>query len=316
MGNIEEPTILGPELMGKVRQIQIRTHRLVNTALAGGYRSTFRGQGVEFEEVRPYQIGDDVRSIDWNVTARTGEPYIKTYSEERELTIHLIVDTSLSMDFGSREWTKREIAAQFGALISFVAIRQQDRVGLSCFGEEPGLHLPAKKGGNHILRVVREVLAAPPTAGGSDLGAILSELVRVLRRRSVVFLVSDFLEQSARRRAGAPGLDDFWGDTLARLNRRHDVIAVRVTDPLEEGLVRAGVIPVSEIETGRALEIDTRSREVDAGWRREAARRRAELLAVLSRARVDLIELSTVADVADPVRAFFRTRQKRYGRDG
>src|SRR5439155_26729438 len=140
----------------RVRQIQIRTHRLVNTALSGGYRSTFRGSGLEFSEVRAYQPGDEVRRIDWNVTARTGDAYIKTYAEERELTIHFIVDTSRSMDFGSRVRSKRETAAQFCALMSFVALRHQDKVGLVLFGDEPGLHLPAQKGGQHVLRVVRE----------------------------------------------------------------------------------------------------------------------------------------------------------------
>jgi uncharacterized protein (DUF58 family) len=145
--------------MARVRQIRIRTHRLVNTALSGGYRSTFRGSGLEFSDVRAYQPGDEVRRIDWNVTARTGEAFVKTYAEERELTINLIVDTSRSMDFGSGKWTKRETAAQFCALISFVAMRHQDRVGLVMFGEKPGLHLTARKGGQHVLRVVREVIA-------------------------------------------------------------------------------------------------------------------------------------------------------------
>jgi uncharacterized protein (DUF58 family) len=144
--------LLAPELMARVQQIQIRTHRLVNTALSGGYRSTFRGQGLEFSEVRAYQPGDEVRRIDWNVTARTGDAYIKTYAEERELTIHFIVDTSLSMDFGSRVRTKRETAAQFCALLSLVALRHQDRVGLTLFGAKPGLHLPSRKGTTHILR--------------------------------------------------------------------------------------------------------------------------------------------------------------------
>jgi len=309
--------VLGPELMARVRQIQIRTHRLVNTALSGGYRSTFRGTGVEFEEVRPYQVGDDVRAIDWNVTARTGEPFIKRYAEERELTLNLLVDTSLSMDFGSRRWTKRELGAQFCALISFVAIRQQDRVGLCMFGEEPGLHLPARKGSKHVLRVVREVLASVPTAGGSDLEAVLAHQVRVLRRRSLVFIVSDFLDQTAsgpaaeeRRDRGDRG---DWADTLSRLARRHDVIAVRVTDPLEEELPEAGLVTMRELETGRSAEIDTRWRRSRDEWSERARRRRSELLATLSRARVELIELSTTGDLADPVLKFFRQRQKRHG---
>ena len=181
----EDPSLLTAELMARVRQIQIRTHRIVSTALSGGYRSTFRGTGLEFQEVRAYQPGDDVRRIDWNVTARTGEAFVKSYAEERELVVHLIVDQSRSMDFGSRLWTKRESAAQFCALLSFAALQTQDRVGLSLFGEKPGLRLPSRKGGQHVLRVVREVIAAAPSAGGSDIAAVLEQEERVLRRRGI-----------------------------------------------------------------------------------------------------------------------------------
>ena len=194
--------MLAPELFARVRSIHIRTHRLVDAALAGGYRSTFRGQGIEFEEVRPYQPGDDVRSIDWNVTARTGEPYIKTYTEERELTIQLVVDTGMPMDFGSRRWTKREAAAQLGALIAYVAMYHQDRVGLVLFGAQPGLHLPCAKGTKHILRLIREMIAAPTTWSGSDLCAVIETQQRVLHRRSLVFRISDFLSEADRGHCG------------------------------------------------------------------------------------------------------------------
>jgi uncharacterized protein (DUF58 family) len=301
--------LLAPELMARVRQIRIRTHRLVNTALSGGYRSTFRGSGLEFSDVRAYQPGDEVRRIDWNVTARTGEAFVKNYAEERELTINLIVDTSRSMDFGSGRWTKRETAAQFCALISFVAMRHQDRVGVVLFGEKPGLHLRARKGGQHVLRVVREVIAAEPSAGGSDLAAVLEHQMRTLRRRSIVFLVSDFLDRSAKVADGRPT----WSELLARLNRRHDVIAVRVVDPLEVELPPAGLIGLTEIETGGALEVDTRPASVRATWRAEAARRRAETVAALARARVEMIELDTTRDVGEPVLAFFRRRAARHG---
>jgi len=299
--------LLAPELMARVRQIRIRTHRLVNTALSGGYRSTFRGSGLEFSDVRAYQPGDEVRRIDWNVTARTGEAFVKNYAEERELTINLIVDTSLSMDFGSGRWTKREIAAQFCALISFVAMRHQDRVGLVLFGEKPGLHLRARKGGQHVLRVVREVIAAEPSEGGSNLAAVLEHQMRTLRRRSIVFLVSDFLD-----RAPAQGRPP-WSELLARLNRRHDVIAVRVVDPFEVELPPAGMIGLREIESGATVEIDTRPSRVRDAWRAEAARRRSETLAGLARARVELIELDTTKDVGEPVHAFFRRRAARHG---
>jgi uncharacterized protein (DUF58 family) len=302
--------------MARVRQIRIRTHRLVNTALSGGYRSTFRGSGLEFSEVRSYQPGDEVRRIDWNVTARTGEAFVKTYAEERELTINLIVDTSRSMDFGSGLWTKRETAAQFCALISFVAMRHQDRVGLVMFGERPGLHLRARKGGQHVLRVVREVIAAPTTGGGSDLAVVLEHELRTLRRRSVVFLVSDFLDRASASTSATSALTNAppaWSELLARLNRRHDVIAVHIVDPFEMELPAAGLIGLHEIETGQALELDTRPARVRDAWRAEAARRRSEILAGLSRARVERIELDTTRDVGEPILAFFRRRTARHG---
>jgi len=293
---------LAPELRSRVRQIEIKTRRLVDAALAGGYRSTFHGQGLEFFEVRPYLPGDEVRSIDWKVTARTGEPWVKTYAEERELTLTLLVDTSRSMDFGSRRWTKREAAAQFTALVALCAARVQDRVGLDLFGEEPGLHLPAKKGTKHILRVIREVMAAAPSPGGSDFKSILEEKSRALRRRSLIFLVSDFLDQD--RCEG-------WSEVLARLGRRHDVIAVRLVDPLEEELSDAGWIRLREIEGGRVTELDSRSHEVRSAWARRGRERREQLDDVLQRARVDSIRISTQADLADPVVDFFRRRARR-----
>ncbi|MAF65932.1 MAG: DUF58 domain-containing protein [Planctomycetes bacterium] len=304
------PSLLAPDLMARVEQIRIRTHKLVNTALSGGYRSTFRGTGLEFEEVRPYQPGDDVRSIDWNVTARTGLPFIKTFSEERELTIDLLVDTSRSMDFGSRRWTKREAAAQLCALISFVAMRHQDRVGLTLFGERPGLHLDARKGSRHCLRVIREVLAAEPTDGPGDLRAALEHHLRAHRRRGLLFIVSDFLDAStANPDAGEPD----WADTLESLGLRHDVICVRVVDPLEEDLPSAGLLPLAEIESGRWMELDTRSMRVRESWSEQAARRRARIEALLARVRVDLVEIDSAGDIADPLVAFFRRRVQRHG---
>ena len=323
----ERGALLPTELMARVRQIQIRTHRQVNTALAGGYRSTFRGSGLEFDEVRPYQIGDDVRSIDWKVTARTGEAFVKRFQEERELTLHLIVDTSPTMDFGSGRWTKREATAQLAALIALVAIRHQDRVGLTLFGEQPGLHLPARKGSQHILRIVREVLAAQtqqPAAAtasaASDFEAVLEARLRTLHRRSLIFLMSDFLGPAGSGGVVAPGESDSgrgnWVDKLARLSRDNDVIAVRVCDPLEENLPAAGLFSTRAIldgDGGRAQAIDTRVPRLREAWARRAVERRAELLADLGRARVDLLEVSAAENVADALGAFFQRRQARHG---
>jgi uncharacterized protein (DUF58 family) len=300
--------LLAPDLRARVKQIQIRTHRLVNTSLSGGYRSTFRGSGLEFSEVRAYQPGDDVRRIDWNVTARTGDPYIKTYAEERELTIQFVVDASLSMDFGSRVRTKRETAAQFCALMSFVALRHQDRVGLTMFGAKPGLHLPAKKSGSHVLRVVREVIAAPPESGGSGFGSVLETVARVSRRRCVLFLVSDFLAQTTP----VAGERD-WLQRLRELAQRHDVIAVRVTDPFELDLPKAGLVELVEGETGRVVEVDTRSKAVRDSWRERAAAQRTELTRLLARSGADILDLDTSKDLGEPILSFFERRAKRHG---
>ena len=306
----EGSRMLAPELMARVQEIQIRTHKLVNTALSGGYRSTFRGTGLEFAEVRQYQPGDEVRSIDWNVTARMGEPYIKTFQEERELTLHLLVDTSASMDFGSRGLSKREAAAQFAALIAFTAIKSQDQVGLSLFGKETGLHLEPKKGGRHGLRVIREVLAAPSTGRGSDLLDVLDHQLRTLRRRGIVFLISDFLDQPLEP---ANGDEDFWGDSLASLSLRHDLIAVRVIDPLEEALPKSGRIELAGIESGQRRVVDAGSSAQRAAWARTAQERREGLDRLFSRARVDSLELRTDQNLANPLIDFFRRRQARYG---
>lgn len=297
--NGERP-VLTSELMARVRAIEIRTHKLVNTALSGGYRSSFRGQGIEFQEVRAYQPGDDVRRIDWNVTARTGDAFVKNYAEERELTVQLIVDSSRSMDLGSAEWTKREVAAQFAALIAFVGLRHGDRVGLTLFGEQPGLHLPPRKGSQHVLRIVREVLAARPSAPGSDLGAALEREERLLRRRSVVLVVSDFLAD------GKSGSE--WVTTLTRLSLRHDCIAVRVRDPLESQLPEAGVLPLTALEGRSHAEVDTRRASVRAAWQAAFDAREAALRANLARAKAELLDLDTTQDVGESVRAFFRRR--------
>ncbi len=296
--------LLAPELMARVSQIQLRTHRLVNDVLSGAYRSTFRGSGVEFEEVRTYQPGDDIRTIDWNRTAKSGEPFVKTYVEERELSILFLVDTSRSMDFGSRQWTKREAAAAFCALLSFVAQRSQDRVGLCLFGATPGLHLPPRKGAGAIARVVREVIASKPTDGPADLQAVLELQERTLRRRALVFLVSDF-----------DRLDERAADTLARLARRHDVIATRVVDPFERELPVSGRIWMRELEGEALVEVDTRSGAVRKAWREDFERRSAALAASLVRAGVDLLELGAGENLsrslAEPLVRYFALRRRR-----
>ncbi len=296
-------TTLTPELMARVRQIQIRTHGLVSAALQGAYRSSFRGTGIEFEEVRPYMPGDEVRSIDWNVTARTGEPHIKTYVEERQLIVQLVVDTSRSMDFGSVDKTKREAAAEVCALLAFVAAGQQDQIGLCLFADEPGLHLEPDKGTRHVLRVVREVMAARTSGVGSSLAGVLEHQLLHLKRRSLVLVVSDFL--------GVENED--WQRPLAHLARKHDVICVRVTDPFEERLPKSGLLLFEEIESGRTIEIDTASKAVREDWQARARQRAEHVLRTVRRARADLVEVTTGGDPAEPIVRLFRRRAQRGG---
>lgn len=304
MGDPKTGDWLAPELMARVRTIQVRTHKLVSSALAGAYRSNFRGTGIEFESVRPYEPGDDVRAIDWKVTARVGEPFIKTYVEDRTLILQLLVDTSRSMDFGSVEKSKREAAAEVCALLALVAARNQDQVGLCLFADEPGLHLAPKKGQHHVLRLIREVMAAPATGRGSSLRAVLEHQLRHLKRRSLVLVVSDFLGTTAEE----------WSDPLARLARRHDVIAVRVLDALEEELPRAGWVGLREIESGAQLDVDAGSARVRAAWAEAARARRSALVAALRRAQVDLVEVGTRGDVSEPIARCFARRAARHGR--
>jgi uncharacterized protein (DUF58 family) len=299
--------VFAPELMARVRQIQLRTRRMVSEVLAGAYRSTFRGSGIEFDDIRPYQPGDDVRSIDWKRTARSGEPFIKTYVEERELSLMFAVDTSRTLDFGSREFTKREVAAQMVALLSYVAARQHDRVGLTLFGPEVQLSLAPKKGAGAVARVVREVLAARPTAGTTSFATVLEHCARTLSRHSLLFFLSDF----AVPELAAPGPLPEWRHHLIDLGGRHDVVLARVTDPFEVEPPESGWLTLEGQGDRRRLDVDTRSRAARLAWRREAEARQAAVAGLAARTGLDLIELSTEGSVADPIAAFFRGRGKR-----
>lgn len=299
--------VLAPELMARVRQIQLRTRRMVSTALAGAYRSTFRGSGIEFDDIRPYQPGDDVRSIDWKRTARAGEAFIKTYVEERELSLVFAVDTSRSMDFGSREFTKREVAAQMVALLSYVAARSHDRVGLTLFGAEVGLSLPPRKGADALSRVVREVLAARSSEGESSFQTVIEHKARTLGRHSLLFFISDF----ATPELASPGVLPEWNSALSALGRRHDIVLARISDPFEVEPPPAGWLCLEGLETRARLDVDTRSRAVREAWRAAAAARKAATAALANRCGMDLIELSTEGSIADPLAAFFQSRGRR-----
>jgi uncharacterized protein (DUF58 family) len=297
--------MLSPEIRKKIRSIEIRTSRLVSDVLAGQYRSAFKGRGMEFEEVRPYLIGDDVRSIDWNVSARVGEPHVKVFREERELTVIIAVDLSGSLSFGTRAELKRELVAEVAATLAFSAIRSNDRVGMLLFTDRTEAFVPPKKGARHALRIVRDLLAFKPTGRGTDIARALDELASSLSKRSVVCIASDFLSP-----AGAKP----WDGALARLRRKHDVIPITVGDARERELPDIGIIELEDLETGALRAFDTSSRWVREGWA-DAAEERAQTRDKLFRkAKAEPLALETGEDFVAPLRAYFGKRESRRGR--
>lgn len=290
--------MIDKELLRKIRRIEIRTNRVVSEALAGHYHSAFRGRGMEFEEVRPYQVGDDVRAIDWNVSARYGEPYVKIFREERELTVLLLVDLSRSQAFGTNHQLKRELVAEIGATLALSASRNSDKIGLIGFTDRIERVVPPRKGKGHVLRVIRELLAFDPVGRGTDIAGAIEHLNRIQRRRAVVFVISDFL-------------DDGYERPLRIAARRHDVVLVRVADELESELPGLGLLEVVDPETGATELIDTGSR----AWRRAFAAQRARVDEARARlfrqSRVDAVELRTGESFIEPLAKLFRTRELR-----
>jgi uncharacterized protein (DUF58 family) len=290
--------MLPKELIKHVRRIEIRTSHLVNDALAGQYHSAFKGLGMEFEEVREYQIGDDVRSIDWNVSARMGHPFVKKFREERELTVMLLVDLSRSLEFGTRGQLKRELVTELGATLAFSAIKNNDKVGMTLFTDRVEKFVPPRKGVTHVLRVIRELLAFQPEGVGTDLAAALDHLNRTVRRRAVVFLVSDFQDAGFER-------------GLRAAKKRHDLILVDVGDRREAAFERAGIIEVEDAETGERLVIDTSSRAWRERFAREAQRLAEARTKALRRLELDVIRIETGRSFVEPLTAFFRAREVR-----
>ena len=292
------------ELMKKVRGIRILTGRLVDDRLAGDYHSAFKGQGLEFDEIRAYVPGDDVRSIDWNVTARIGFPQVKRFAEERQLTVIFAVDVSGSQSFGAGgRRTKAELSAEIACLLALTSIRNQDNVGLLLFSDRVVKWVPPRRGRTAVMRIVREVLAADDARGGTDIAAALERLEGSLHRKAVVFLVSDFQATGYERR-------------LAAFARRHDLVCCPVRDPAEADLPAAGLVELEDPETGESVWADLSSSALRAAWGEHAAKERADLLALFRRHGVDAVEFTTAADPVSPVRAFLRKRAARRRRGG
>jgi len=287
------------EVLRKVRYVEITTRGLVNEVFGGEYHSVFKGRGIDFAEVREYQYGDDIRSIDWNVTARTGQPFVKVFEEERELTVMLVVDVSASGDFGTRQRPKGEVAIELCALLAFSAIENNDKVGLLIFSDRVEKFVPPRKGRKHVLRVLRELFYHRPEGRKTDIGVPLEYLGRVLTRRAVVFLVSDFLADDFRK-------------PLAVAGRRHDLIAVRMSDRREEALPPMGIVAFEDPETGERLVVDTSDSGVRKAFERQAAAARAAQDRAFRQAKVDVIDIRTGEPYVQPLMRFFRERARRF----
>ena len=286
------------EVLRKIRALEIKTKGLVQTIFAGDYHSVFKGRGMNFEDVREYQPGDEIRAIDWNVTARLGTAFVKKFTEERELTVVLVVDVSASGNFGSSTQSKRELAAEVACLLAFSAIRNNDKVGLLLFSDRVELFIPPKKGRSHTLRIIREILFFEPAGRGTAPALALDYLNKVVTRRAVVFFVSDFQTDDFSRELSVSG-------------RRHDFIAVHIQDQREETLPNVGIITLEDSETGEQIEINTADRTTRARFSALAETKRAELNRTLRRNSIDAISLRTGEDYLPALRSFFKQRERR-----
>jgi uncharacterized protein (DUF58 family) len=309
------------EILKKIRQIEIRTNRLVSESLAGQYHSVFKGQGMNFEEVREYQPGDEVRSIDWNVTARMNHPFIKKFVEERELTLMLTVDVSASGLFGSREQSKRELAAEIASVLAFSAIRNNDKVGLILFSDEVEKFIPPRKGRRHVLRVIREVLFFEPRGRGTDLNGALEFLMRVTPHKAIAVVISDFIGsppdqkgRGAKARSHLMLLESLAQSAhpmLRHANRRHDVVAVHITDPYELQLPALGRLVLQDAETGEIVEVNTGDERKRKAFAERQTKAQSQIARLFRSAGIDAIQLRTDQPYAAELGRFFETREKR-----
>jgi uncharacterized protein (DUF58 family) len=287
------------EMLKKVQALEIQMKSLVNDIFSGEYHSVFKGRGMEFAEVREYAPGDDIRSIDWNVTARLGLPFVKKYTEERELTVVLAVDLSASGAFGSGAQFKRELATEVCSILAFSAVRNNDKVGCILFTDDVELYIPPQKGKQHVLRVIRELLYFKPQGKGTQLGTALQFLSRVLKRKAVVFLVSDFM-------------DPDFETPISVVSRRHDVVPIAVTDPLEEELPAAGLVELEDAETGETQLVDAGDKDVREKFRKRAERVRRWRERIFKKHSMDFITLRTDTPYVLPLMTFFKRRAARY----
>jgi uncharacterized protein (DUF58 family) len=289
------------EVLRRVKLIELRTRGLVDTVFSGEYQSVFKGHGMEFAEVREYVPGDEYRSIDWNVSARMGQPYVKKYAEERELTVLFAVDLSGSAQFGTRGRFKAEVAAEVAAVIAMAAIKNNDRVGLLLFTDRIESFVPPKKGRRHALRLIRDLLAFEPTGRATDLATALDYIGRVLRHRAIVFLMSDFFDAGYEK-------------PLKVISRRHDVVAVTVSDPRERTLVDVGFLELIDAETGQKVILDSSSRYVREQFEHLSAEEETRLSRTLTRLSIDRIEIRTDRSYVEPLIGFFKARERKLAR--
>jgi len=285
-------------LLKKVRKIEIKTKGLSNHIFAGEYQTAFKGKGMAFSEVREYQPGDDVRSIDWNVTARYNAPFVKVFEEEREMTVMLLIDVSASGNFGTQEQFKRELATELSAILAFSAIKNNDKVGVIFFTDKVEQFIPPKKGKSHILRIIREVLAFEPTGKGTDIAGALEYFNSVIKKRSVCFVLSDFISKEFER-------------PLKIASKKHDLVALRIHDTREDTLPNIGLVPMQDAETEKMIFVDTSSKKVRDNFAKNRLQATEKLRKLFPASGVDLIDITTGTDYVKPLINFFKTRGSR-----
>ncbi len=293
-----QPTMETSELLKRVRKIEIKTRGLSNQIFSGQYHSAFKGRGMAFSEVREYQMGDEVRTIDWNVTARTGTPYVKVFEEERELTVMLLVDVSGSGDFGSKVMLKRQMMTEICAVLSFSAIQNNDKVGIIFFSDRIEKFIPPKKGKSHILRIIRELIDFEPEHKETNIGEALRYLTNVVKKRSIAFLLTDFMDTN-------------YSDALKLANKKHDIVGIRVYDELEREIPNAGLLPMTDAETGELIWVDTSKKAVRTKLKASALRFEAELKDIMVKTGVDMAEVQTDHSYVKPLMNLFKRRGSR-----